>query len=92
MNEAAKRGEDYKVLEQIPEILKKIEARTAEPMEIKKVIQVLNEFEGRITALVDQTTPVMERTNRAQEALTRLRALKEAIQSAAGSSWSAAHT
>lgn len=91
MNEAAKRGEEYEVLEQIPEILKKLETGGAEPIEIAKVIKVLTEFEGRIAALVNQTTPVMERTNRAQKALARLQALKEAIQSAATLSSSAAH-
>jgi len=92
MDEAAKRGEDYEILEQIPEIIQKLEAGTAKPDEISKVIDVLNDFEGRITALVNQATPMEERTNRIQEALKRLESLKVAIQSAARSSWSAART
>lgn len=86
MDEAAKRGEDYEILEQIPEILQKLETGTAKPDEISKVIDILNDFEGRITTLVNQATPMEERTSRIQEALRRLQSLREAIQSAARSS------
>jgi uncharacterized small protein (DUF1192 family) len=80
MDEAAKRGEDYEILDQIS---------------VSQVIESLNEFEGRIAALVNQATPTKameEKTGRTREVLKHLEALKEAIRSAAGSSWSAAHT
>lgn len=91
MDEAAKRGEDYEILEQIPVTLSKIEAGTATSGEIARVLQVLNELEGRIAELVKQATPVEERTSRSQGALARLQALRAAIQSAATFSLSAAH-
>ena len=92
MDEAAKRGEDYEILEQIPEILHKVETGTAKPEEISKVIDILNDFEGRITALVNQATPMGDRISRIQEVLKHLQSLKGAIQSAPRSSWSAART
>jgi CRISPR/Cas system-associated endonuclease Cas1 len=95
MDEAAKRGEDYEILDQISETLRRIEKGTAKPDEVSQVIESLNEFEGRIAALVNQATPTKameEKTGRTREVLKHLEALKEAIRSAAGSSWSAAHT
>lgn len=92
MDDAAKRGEDYELLERIPEILRKIEAGLAAPSEVAKVIDVLDEFESRIAALIKQDTSkaVDGMTGRGQEALNRLESLKTAIQFAAKSSLSAA--
>lgn len=93
MDDAAKRGEDYELLERIPEILRNIEKGLAKPDEVTRVIDVLDEFESRIAALIKQDTPkaVDETAGRVQEALNRLESLKRAIQFAAKSSLSAAH-
>ena len=95
MDDAAKRGEDYELLERIPDILRNIENGLATPDEVSKVIDVLDEFEDRISALIKQDAPaktVDQATGQVQVALKRLESLKQAIQFAAKSSLSAAHT
>lgn len=96
MDDAAKRGEDYALLERIPDILRNIEKGLATPNEVSNVIDVLDEFEDRIAALIKQDAPtnktVGQTTGQVQEALKRLESLKRAIQFAAKSSLSAART
>lgn len=95
MDDAAKHGEDYELLDHIPEILRKIQDGHARPEEVSKVLAVLNSFEDRIAGLVTQATPmkaVEERTGQVQQTLNHLQSLKRAIQSAAELSLSAART
>ena len=95
MDDAAKHGEDYELLDHIPEVLRKIQEGHARPEEVSRVLDVLNSFEDRIAALVNQATPmkaVEEKTGQVQQALNHLQSLKRAIQSAAEPSLSAART
>jgi archaellum component FlaC len=94
MDEAAKHGKDYETLDQISDVLRKLETCTATPDEVKQVIEVLNGFEKRIAALANQSNRAgaIEDAagDRVKEALEHLESLKKAIQSVAGFSWSAA--
>lgn len=96
MDETAKRGEDYETLDQIYDTLRKLESNTATSEEVSKVIEVLDSFHNRIAAMVNQPTAaevVGEATgSKVSAALERLRSLKEAIESVARLSSSAART
>ena len=95
MDDAAKRGEDYEVLDRIPEVLRKLQHGQASPDEVLKVLDVLNELERRLTVLVEQAAPtkaVQEKTDQVRVMVKSLETLKRAIQSPAESSWSAVRT
>ena len=95
MDDAARHGEDYELLDHIPEVLLKIQHGKANPEEVSKVLNVLDGFEHRIASLVDQATPkeaVEEKPGQIEQVLKHLEDLKRAIRSAAGPSWSAART
>ena len=48
MDDAAEHGEDYELLDHIPEVLRKIQEGHAKPDEVSQVLEVLNNFESRI--------------------------------------------
>ena len=90
MDEAAKRGEDYEVLDQIREVLLRVQKGQAKPEEVSKVIATFVEWESRVSTLLHQADP--EKAGRAEEALRRLEALKRALQTAGEFSSNAART
>ena len=96
MDEAAKRGEDYETLDQISDILRKLEAHKATSDEVRRVIEVLDSFHKRIAVMANQPTAaeVVEeaKRSRVKEALEHLESLKKAIEAVGKLSSSAART